>query len=372
MSRFNTILCSFSIACFLLATSAYSTPNRIISAKKTGIVKSFKSKKKRYKRRSRQTKKSTRRSRYKSSRYKKGRSQRSRSNKRRYSKKRRYKRRRHARFVSRRFVRPGLRALSSSSVAVMDQRTGSLLYSKNINKQRAIASVTKLMTAMVILDSKLRLDQPIRISYFDKDFLRFSRSRLRVGTLLRRKDLIFMALAASENRASHALARTYPGGRYAFIRAMNRKARLLGMTNTHFSDSSGLSSGNRSTARDLLKMVRAAYNYPLVREFTTSGRGWAVDLSDGRIIQFMNTNRLVRRDNWSINVSKTGFIREAGYCLVMHTNINNRKIIMVLLNSGGKYTKFGDANRVRKWLAGKSFSSKTAKATRNHKTAYNF
>jgi len=222
---------------------------------------------------------------------------------------------------------------------------------------------------MVILDARLQLGKRIRVTSADKDWIRFSRSRLRVGTVLRRKDLLYMALSASENRASHALARTYPGGKKAFVRAMNRKARELKMTRTRFADSSGLSNGNKSTARDLVLMVRAAYDYPVIRRMTTSKRGWIRNQRTGRIIQFRNTNRLVRRGNWHINVSKTGFINEAGYCLVMHASIKRRPVVIVLLKSSGRYSKFGDANRIRRWIRNgeskrraraSSFSSHTA------------
>ncbi len=327
----------------LMAANVHAVPAGTATAKYTGAVHSHYSKKKRYKRRYR---------RHSRKRYRRGR---------RVSSRRHYRRYRRSRRIYRpRYVRPGLRALRATSVAILNQNNGNLLYGKNIHERRSIASVTKLMTAIVVLDARLRLDQPIRISYFDKDFIKFSRSRLPVGTLMRRKDLLFMALAASENRASHALARTYPGGKKAFIRAMNKKAQELGMKNTHFTDSSGLSASNKSTAADLLKLVAAAYKYPTIREMTTTSRSWAIDLSSGRIIQFNNTNRLVRRGNWNINLSKTGFIREAGYCLVMHTSIRNKNIIMVILNSSGKWSKFGDANRVRKWLTGKYASFRSA------------
>lgn len=250
-----------------------------------------------------------------------------------------------------RYLNPRKLRLRSQSAAIVDLKDGVVLYGKHINKRRPIASLTKLMTAMVVLDKRLQLSKRIRVTSADKDWLRFSRSRLRTGTVLRRKDLLYMALSASENRASHALARTYPGGKAAFIRAMNRKARELKMTRTTFADSSGLSNGNKSTARDLVRMVRAAYDYPVIRRMTTSKRGWIRNQRTGRIIQFRNTNRLVRRGRWNINISKTGFINEAGYCLVMHANITRRPVVIVLLKSLGRYSKFGDANRIRRWIS---------------------
>ncbi|VAW70891.1 Murein-DD-endopeptidase [hydrothermal vent metagenome] len=251
---------------------------------------------------------------------------------------------------SKRYMNPNRLRLRSRSAAVVDLRDGVVLYGKSMHKKRQIASLTKLMTAMVVLDARLQLSKRIRVTSADKDWLRFSRSRLRVGTVLRRKDLLYMALSASENRATHALARTFPGGKRAFIRAMNRKARELKMNSTRFSDASGLSNGNVSTARDLVRMVRAAYDYPVIRRMTTSKRGWIRNQRTGRIIQFRNTNRLVRRSSWDINISKTGFINEAGYCLVMHANINKRPVVIVLLKSSGRHSKFGDANRIRRWI----------------------
>lgn len=248
------------------------------------------------------------------------------------------------------FLNPRNLLLRSRSALIADAENGRVLYGKRMYNKRSIASLTKIMTAMVILDARLPLNQRIRITRSDKDRLKYSRSRLKIGSILRRRDLLYMALAASENRAAHALARTYPGGKRAFVRAMNKKARSLGMRHTRFVDSSGLSSRNKSTARDLAKLVTAAYDYPTIQQMTTSGRGYVKDWRTRRIIRFHNTNRLVRRRSWDINVSKTGYINESGYCLVMHTTIGNRPIVIVLLNSSGKLSKFGDANRIKRWL----------------------
>ncbi len=240
--------------------------------------------------------------------------------------------------------------LRSGVALVMDEREGTLLLDKNIHTQRPIASLTKLMTGMVILDANLPGDDSIAIKKVDRDRLRGSKSRLSFGTRLTRHDLLKIALAASENRAAAALARTYPGGTDALVTAMNEKAKHLGMKHTVFRDAAGLHSGNVSTAADLSVMVEAAYRYPLIREFSTTGIDFVTDLRSGWKIKFMNTNRLVRGKRWKIGLSKTGYIADAGHCLVMLANIADRPVVMVLLNSWGYLSKFGDANRIRKWL----------------------
>lgn len=240
--------------------------------------------------------------------------------------------------------------LHSSTALVVDQSAGVLLYSKEINKQMPIASLTKLMTAMVILDAKLSLSERIRIKRKDRDRLRGSKSRLSYGTILTRKDMLKIALMASENRATKALARTYPGGHKAFIKAMNDKAKTLLMAKTIFKDSSGLHSGNVSTALDLVKLVVASSKYPFIRKMTSTGRSYVTDLRAGWKVEFFNTNRLVRRKKWDISISKTGYIADSGHCLVMETTIANRDVIIVLLNSWGKLSKFGDSNRIKKWI----------------------
>lgn len=243
---------------------------------------------------------------------------------------------------------PGLR---SSAALVMDQREGVVLYGLNEDEQRPIASVTKLMTAMVTLDADLPMQERITIVKEDRDSLRGSRSRIPIGAVLTRYDLLLAALAASDNRAAAALARTYPGGRAAALRAMNDKARRLGMRDTHYADPAGLHSGSVSTARDLALMMRAAAKYHTVRELSTTGRFVVTDhRRRGRNIELINTNRLVRSSTWNIGLSKTGYISEAGNCLVMETVIGDRPVIIVLLNSWGKLSKYGDANRIRDWL----------------------
>jgi D-alanyl-D-alanine endopeptidase (penicillin-binding protein 7) len=240
--------------------------------------------------------------------------------------------------------------LRSSAALVMDEREGVVLFSRNMNEQHPIASVTKLMTAMVILDRHLPMDDVIAITQEDRDRLRGSASRLRIGVRLTRHDLLLAALAASDNRAAAALARTYPGGRRAMLRVMNEKARILGMHNTHYADPAGLNNDSVSTARDLATLVYAAIKYPLIREFTTTGEFTVTDLRRHKPIEFVNTNRLVRSSAWDINLSKTGYTDDAGNCLVMETVIGERPVIIVLLNSWGKLSKYGDSRRIRDWL----------------------
>jgi D-alanyl-D-alanine endopeptidase (penicillin-binding protein 7) len=242
--------------------------------------------------------------------------------------------------------------LRSASVLVEDQQTGECLVRKHAETVLPIASITKLMTAMVVLDATLNLQESLTIAYEDVDTLRHSRSRLRVGTRITRGDALLLALMASENRAAHALGRTYPGGLTAFVSAMNIKATSLGLTETRFDDPSGISSGNVSSARDLARMVDAAYRYRLIREFTT--RKEATIYIGRRSREFRNSNRLIRSPRWQIGLSKTGFIDEAGRCLVMQAHVANRPVLIVLLDSQGKLTRYGDANRIRKWMEGPS------------------
>ncbi len=241
--------------------------------------------------------------------------------------------------------------LRSSAALVWDQREGVMLYGHNIDQQRPIASVTKLMTAMVTLDARLPMDEEITLVAQDRDNLRGSSSRLPIGSVLTRHDLLLAALAASDNRAASALARSYPGGRPAMLRAMNDKARQLGMKHTHYADPAGLDSDSVSTAQDLAIMAIAAAKYRPIQDFTTTGTFAVSDhRRRGRAISLMNTNRLVRSSDWDINLSKTGYINEAGNCLVMQAMIGDRPVIVVLLNSWGKLSKYGDANRIRDWL----------------------
>ena len=241
-------------------------------------------------------------------------------------------------------------ALRSSAALVLDSN-GRTLYAKNVSSVQPIASITKLMTAMVVLDAKLDLTELIAITDDDVDSLKHTSSRLRVGTMLTRDDMLHLALMASENRAANSLSRAYPGGTPAFIAAMNRKAAELGMHSTHFLDSTGLNRENVSTAEDLAKLVTAAYRYPLIQQYTTDAEH-AVYSNGGRILQFRNSNGLVRSDDWHIDVSKTGYISEAGRCLVMQARIGATPIVIVLLDSWGKYTRIADANRIKKWVEG--------------------
>ncbi len=243
---------------------------------------------------------------------------------------------------------PDSLALRSSVAYVIDQNTNELLYEKNASAVLPIASITKLMTAMVVLDANLPLNEILQVTNEDRDTEKGTHSRLSVGSRLTRDDMLHIALMASENRAAAALSRYYPGGRPAFISAMNEKARQLGMTQTHFSNSTGLSSQNVSTARDLAKMVNAAYQYPLIRQFSTDV---SHTVYTGRqTLTYHTTNALVRNLVWQIGVQKTGFINEAGECLVMQATLSDRPVIMVFLDSSGKYSRFGDAQRIRTWL----------------------
>lgn len=243
---------------------------------------------------------------------------------------------------------PDSLALRSSVAYVVDQNTSEPLFDKNSHAVVPIASITKLMTAMVVLDSKSPLTDQIDVTDEDRDYEKGTGSRLSVGSVLSREDMLHIALMASENRAAAALSRYYPGGRPAFIAAMNAKAKSLGMTDTHFENSTGLSSQNVSSARDLVKMVNAAYQYPLIRKFSTD-RSYEVNTGK-RTLAYNSTNALVRNPSWDIGLQKTGFINEAGECLVMQTTIHGRSIVMVLLDSFGKYSRFADASRVRNWL----------------------
>ncbi|MCX5847639.1 MAG: D-alanyl-D-alanine endopeptidase [Deltaproteobacteria bacterium] len=242
--------------------------------------------------------------------------------------------------------------LRSASAFVEDQQTGECLVQKQAEAVLPIASITKLMTAMVVLDAKMNLQESLNIAPEDVDTLRHSRSRLRVGTRLTRGDALLLALMASENRAAHALGRTYPGGLSAFVATMNVKAQSLGLAETRFEDPSGISSGNVSSARDLARMVDAAYHYRLIREYTT--RKEATINTGYRSREFRNSNRLIRSPRWQIGLSKTGFIDEAGRCLVMQAHVAKRPVLIVLLDSQGKLTRYGDANRIKKWMEGPS------------------
>ncbi|GAA5160925.1 serine hydrolase [Viridibacterium curvum] len=238
--------------------------------------------------------------------------------------------------------------LRSSAFVVQDIETGRVLLERNASMVQPIASISKLMTAMVVLDANLRLDEVIEISDDDIDRLKGTSSHLPVGTRLTREDLLRLALMASENRAASALGRAYPGGLPAFIEAMNHKAASLNLQETRFFDSSGLNKNNVASARDLVGMTAAASHYPLIREFSTLPE--YSFLIKGRLRAFHNTNALVRDSDWQIDLQKTGYISESGKCLVMRAMLNNRPTAIVLLDSWGRYTRVADANRIRKWV----------------------
>ena len=264
----------------------------------------------------------------------------------------------HRKVVAREVNRnPRKLVLRSAVVLVEDQQTGEFLIQKQATAVSPIASITKLMTAMVVLDANMDLQESLTIESEDKDILRHSRSRLPVGTQLTRKDTLLLALMSSDNRCAHALGRTYPGGFMACVTAMNNKARSLGLLETHFEDSTGLSKGNVSSARDLARLVDTAYQYRLIREFTTCKR--AIVYSGRRMVQFRNTNHLVQNHHWQIGLSKTGYIDEAGRCLVMQARVARRPVLIVLLDSQGKLTRVGDANRIKQWLEGPSLTQRT-------------
>jgi D-alanyl-D-alanine endopeptidase (penicillin-binding protein 7) len=241
--------------------------------------------------------------------------------------------------------------LKSASLLVLDEPRARVLMAREPDKVMPIASITKLMTAMVVLDARLRMDEVLTIGNEDVDRVKMSGSRLRVGTRLTRREMLHLALMSSENRAASALSRHYPGGRTAFVRAMNAKARALGMTRSRFVDSTGLSKLNVSTATELARMVAAAHRYQSIRQFTTVDRH-VIKVNTGGKLTYLNSNRLVqtRSRDWQIDVSKTGYTSEAGRCLVMHARIKSRPVIVVLLNSWGKLTPIGDANRIRRWV----------------------
>ncbi|HWP19139.1 MAG TPA: D-alanyl-D-alanine endopeptidase [Burkholderiaceae bacterium] len=238
--------------------------------------------------------------------------------------------------------------LKSSVALVIDQDTDEVLFSKNSQAVLPIASITKLMTALVVVEAEQPLDELLTITAADIDTEKGSHSRLAIGTQLTRGEMLHLALMSSENRAANALGRHYPGGLPAFVQAMNRKARELGMQDTHYAEPTGLSSRNQSSARDLATLVKAAYNYPLIRELSTSPE-YQVAIGR-RQLQFRNTNGLVFNPSWEIGLQKTGYIVEAGRCLVMQARMAGRHLIMVFLDSTGRYSRIGDAERIRKWL----------------------
>jgi len=241
-------------------------------------------------------------------------------------------------------------SLKSSVALVVDQNTGEVLFSKNPQAVLPIASITKLMTAVVVTDAGQPLDEVLTVTQADIDVVKGSQSRLRVGTRLTRGELMHLALMSSENRAAHALGRNYPGGLPTFVNAMNAKAQALGMTGTRYVDPTGLSSANQSNARDLAVLVEAAYEYDLIRTLSTSPEHYVA--VGPRELRFRNSNRLVLSPQWSIGLQKTGYIAEAAGCLVMQAELAGRRLIMVLLDSAGHYSRIADAERLRHWLTG--------------------
>lgn len=239
--------------------------------------------------------------------------------------------------------------LTSSAALVMDQDTHEVLVRKNDHVALPIASLTKLMTGLILSSAQLPMDQPITITEADVDTLKNSSSRLAVGTTLTRGELMHLALMSSENRAAHALARTFPGGLEHFVDLMNARARSIGMTETHYVEPTGLSSDNRSSAHDLALLVQVAYKDPILRQLTTS-QGFEVATGRGRMLEYHNTNRLVRDPDWDIGLQKTGYIWEAGRCLVMQATLGGRRLIMVFLDAGSTRSRTDDAERVRHWV----------------------
>ena len=251
--------------------------------------------------------------------------------------------------------------LKSSVALVVDQETREVLFRKNDHAVLPIASLTKLMTGLLINEANLDMNEPIQITQEDVDTEKGSRSRLKVGTELTRGELMHLALMSSENRAAHALGRTYPGGTVAFVQAMNAKAQLLGLHNAKFVDPTGLAPGNVASPQDLALLVSAASTFPQIREFSTAQQLHVTLASGGRSMGFNNTNVLVRSEGWHIGLSKTGFINEAGKCLVMHATIANNPVVIVLLDSWGKLTRVGDANRIKRWLETQKIAAISAK-----------
>jgi serine-type D-Ala-D-Ala endopeptidase (penicillin-binding protein 7) len=238
--------------------------------------------------------------------------------------------------------------LKSGSVLILDQDRATVLYSRNSDVAAPIASITKLMTALVVLDAKQSLSEPLQITEEDRDLPKASFSRLAVGTTLTRADLMHLALMASENRAAHALGANYPGGMSAMVAAMNAKAGSLGMTSSHFVDPTGLSSLNVASPEDLARLVMAASKNPTIREYSTDP-SYTVRVRR-HLVEFHNTDNLVKNPDWNIIVQKTGFINEAGKCLVMNAVIDRRSVVIVLLDSYGRYTRVADAKRIKTWM----------------------
>ena len=238
--------------------------------------------------------------------------------------------------------------LSSAAFVVANHRTGEVISERNGNRVMPIASLTKLMTALVVLDANLRLNEMLTVTNADIDRIKGTGSRLAIGSRLSRAEMLHIALMSSENRAASALARHYPGGQRAFVEAMNAKARMLGMWNTHYADSTGLNPRNVSTAQDLAKLAAAAASYPLIRQYSTDQQSYV--RTNKRQLHYLNSNRLIREGQWEFTLSKTGYIREAGRCLVLGTKVNREPVIMVLLNAETTNDRVADAKRIKTWL----------------------
>jgi len=247
-------------------------------------------------------------------------------------------------------ARPMVQELASGSALLVDLNTNEVLYSSNPDMVVPIASVTKLMTAMVVLDAKLPLDQALPVTIRDAKEMQGVYSRVRIGSEISRREMLLLTLMSSENRAAASLAHHYPGGYAAFIQAMNAKARALGMSRTHYVEPTGLSERNVSSANDLVKLIRASRQYPLIQQFSTTDEKTVAFRKPNYTLGFRNTNALVRKNNWDIQLSKTGFTNAAGHCLVMSTTMKQRPVAFVVLDAFGKYTHMADANRLKKWL----------------------
>jgi D-alanyl-D-alanine endopeptidase (penicillin-binding protein 7) len=247
-------------------------------------------------------------------------------------------------------AKPAMQELASGSALLVDLKTNEVLYSSNPDMVVPIASVTKLMTAMVVLDAKLPLDQALPVTIREAKEMQGVFSRVRIGSEISRREMLLLTLMSSENRAAASLAHHYPGGYSAFIQAMNAKARALGMSRTHYVEPTGLSERNVSSANDLVKLIRASRQYPLIQQFSTTGEKTVAFRKPNYTLGFRNTNALVRKNNWDIQLSKTGFTNAAGHCLVMSTTMKQRPVAFVVLDAFGKYTHMADANRLKKWL----------------------
>lgn len=254
-------------------------------------------------------------------------------------------------------------ALNSSAVLVVDQDSGKVLIEKNPDVALPIASITKVMTAVVTLDAELELNEIITITKEDTQLEKYSSSRLKVGSSFTRAELLHLALMSSENRAAHALGRTYPGGKQAFVAAMNEKAQELGMANSAFVEPTGLSSENKSTPRDLARLVNAAHDYPEIRQYSTAKE--AIVRVGRQQQQFRNTNALARGGEWDLGLSKTGFIRDAGKCLVMQATIDGRDVVIVMLDAQASSKRLADAERIRRWLSAEKDRQAAAPAFRS-------